>query len=90
MHGAGDSATADGRTCPTMCYGTSLEHRAATSEHWAGMLRSRFLGARHSRRQHVVRRPPLAERPEVQMSTFCCTELVRPIKESVSAEQIVP
>ena len=50
MHGAGDSATADGRTCPTMCYGTSLEHRAATSEHWAGMLRSRFLGARHSKR----------------------------------------
>ena len=50
----------------------------------------RLLGARHSRRQHVVRRPPLAERPEMQMSTFCCTELVGPIKESVSAEQIVP
>jgi len=54
------------------------------------MLRSRFLGARHSRRQHVVRCPPLAERPEVQMATFCCTEHVRLIKESVSAEQIVP
>ena len=53
----------------------------ATSEHWTGMLRSRFLGARHSRRQHVVRCPPLAERPEVQMSTFCCTEHMRLIKE---------
>ena len=90
MHGAGDSATADGRTCPTMCYGTSLEHRAATSEHWAGMLRSRFPGRAPQQRQHVVRRPPLAERPEMQTSTFRCTELVRPIKESVSAEQIVP
>ena len=54
------------------------------------MLRSRFLGARHSRRQHVVRRPPLAERPEMQISTYRWTQLVRPIKESVSAEQIVP
>jgi len=26
----------------------------------------------------------------MQISTFRCTELVRPIKESVSAEQIVP
>jgi len=26
----------------------------------------------------------------MQMSTFRCTELVMPIKESVSAEQIVP
>ena len=90
MHGAGDSATADRRTCPTVCSGTSLEQRTATSEHWAGILRSRFLGARHSRRQHVVRRPPLAERPETLLSTFRWTELVRPIKESVSAEQIVP
>jgi hypothetical protein len=40
--------------------------------------------------QHVVRRLPLAERPEVQMSTFCCTELMKPVEESVSAEQIVP
>ena len=40
--------------------------------------------------QHVVRRLPLAERPDMQMSTFSCTELVMPIKESVSAEQIVP
>ena len=40
--------------------------------------------------QHVVRRPPLAERPEVQMSTFCWTELMNPVEESVSAEQIVP
>ena len=90
MHEADDSATAAGRTRPPVCYVISPEQRAATSEHWAGMLRSRFLGARHSRRQHVVRRPPLAERPEMQMSTLCCTELVRPIKESVSAEQIVP
>ena len=90
MHEACDSATADGLTGPAVCKGTSPEQRAATSEHWAGMLRSRFLGARHSRRQHVVRRPPLAERPETLLSTFRWTELVRPIKESVSAEQIVP
>ena len=90
MHEADDSATAAGRTRPPVCYGISPEQRAATSEHWAGMLRSRFLGARHSRRQHVVRRPPLAERPEMQISTYRWTQLVRPIKESVSAEQIVP
>ena len=90
MHEADDSATAAGRTRPPVCYVISPEQRVATSEYWAGMLRSRFLGARHSRRQHVVRRPPLAERPEMQMSTFRWTELVRPIKESVSAEQIVP
>ena len=54
------------------------------------MLRSRFLGARHSRRSPAYTILPLAERPEMQMSTFRCTELVMPIKESVSAEQIVP
>ena len=47
-------------------------------------------GRAPQQRQHVVRRPPLAERPEMQISTCLCTELVRPIKESVSAEQIVP
>ena len=47
-------------------------------------------GRAPQQRQHIVRRPPLAERPEMQTSTFRCTELVRPIKESVSAEQIVP
>ena len=54
------------------------------------MLRSRFLGARHSTRSSSWTILPLAERPETLLSTFRWTELVRPIKESVSAEQIVP